>query len=263
LCCVASQHYRVAYSAPHIHPASSCSQRWWGVLSLSSTLVGPSLSSPVRTSLPPYEQLLVAEGSGAMGVVVSPLSLSSSCPALAVLVLVPLVLVSSSSLSPPLPPLPLLARHRRGDGDRPVSTRSTLRARAGSGGGRVLGCRLIHLVFMRVALYSSCTHDPPYEQLLVGMGWVPLSSFHPRSIPRAVAREAGMGGAAVASSSAGCTRNPPYEQLLVRLEASAGSIFHVEGGCYLSVTWHRGGVGWCLPDGCPPSRVSQRPSLIS
>jgi hypothetical protein len=182
--CVTSQHYRVAYLAPHIHPASSCSQQWWGVLLSSSILVGPSLSSPVRTSLPPYEQLLVAEGSGAMGVIVSPLSLSSSCPALAVLVLVlvlvpvplVLVLVSSSSLSPPLPPLPLLARHRRGDGDRPVSTRSTLRARAGSGGGRVLGCRLIHLVFMCVALYSSCTHDPPYEQLLVGMGWVPCPS---------------------------------------------------------------------------------------
>jgi hypothetical protein len=46
-----------------------------------------------------------------------------------------------------------------------------------------------------------------------------------------------MGGAAVVSSSAGCTRDPPYEQLLVRLEASTGSIFHVEGGRYLSVTW--------------------------
>jgi hypothetical protein len=46
-----------------------------------------------------------------------------------------------------------------------------------------------------------------------------------------------MGGAAIALSSAGCTRNPSYKQLLVRLEASTGSIFHVEGGCYLSVTW--------------------------
>jgi hypothetical protein len=139
--------HHVASSASHIHPASSCSQRWSGVLSL-STLIGPlSLSSPVCTSLPPYEQLLVAEGSGAVGVVVSPLSLSSSCPALAVLVLVlmALVLASSSSLSLPLP-VPLLARHRCGDDDRPISTRSTLRARARSGGRRVLGCGLILVV---------------------------------------------------------------------------------------------------------------------
>jgi hypothetical protein len=178
--CVVSQHYCVAYSAPHIHPASSCSQWWWGVLLLLSTLIGSSLSSPVCTSLPPYEQLLVAEGSGAMGIIVSPLFLSSSCPALVVLVLVlvplVLVLVSSSSLSPLLPPLPLLAHHRHGDGDRPISTRSTLRARAGSGGGQVLGCRLIHLVFICMALYLSCTHDPPYELLLIGMGWVPCPS---------------------------------------------------------------------------------------
>jgi hypothetical protein len=101
-------------------------QWWWGVLSLSSTLIGPSLSLPVCTSLPPYEQLLIVEGSGAMGIIVSPLSLSSSCPVLVVLVLVlvplVLVLVSLMSLSPPLPPLPLLARHHHGDGDRPIST---------------------------------------------------------------------------------------------------------------------------------------------
>jgi hypothetical protein len=133
--------HHVASSASHIHPASSCLQWWSGVLSL-STLVGPlSLSSPVCTSLPPYEQLLVAEGSGAMGVVVSPLSPSSSCPGLAVLVLVPMALVLASLLllSPPLP-VPFLAHRRCGDGDRPVSTRSTLRARARSGGRWVLGC---------------------------------------------------------------------------------------------------------------------------
>ena len=72
-------------------------------------LVPLSLSSPICMSLPPDEQLLVAEGSGAMGIVVSPLSLLSSCSALVVLVLVlvllalALVLVSSSS-SPPSPP---------------------------------------------------------------------------------------------------------------------------------------------------------------
>jgi hypothetical protein len=181
--CVVSQHYHVTYLAPHIHPASSCLQWWWGVLLLSSTLICPSLSSPVCTSLPPYEQLLVVEGSGAMGIIISPLSLSSSCPALAVLVLMlvllVLVLVLLSPLSPPLPSLPLLAHHRQGDGDRPISTRSTLQARAGSSGGQVLGCHLIHLVFMCVVLYSSCTHDPPYKQLLIGMGWVPLLLFHP------------------------------------------------------------------------------------
>jgi len=52
-----------------------------------------SLSSPICTSLPPYEQLLVVEGSGAIGVNISPSSLSSSCPALAVLVLVLVALV--------------------------------------------------------------------------------------------------------------------------------------------------------------------------
>jgi hypothetical protein len=132
--------------ASHIHPASSCSQQWLGVLSLST------LSSPICTSLPPYEQLLVAEGSGAVGVVISPLSLSSSCPALAVLVLVPLALVLalSSSLSPPLP-VPLLARRRCGDGDRPVSTCFTLRAKARSGGRRVLGYGLILVIFAHLA----------------------------------------------------------------------------------------------------------------
>ena len=103
---------------------------------LSSSLVGPPLPVITRTYQAPYEQLLVAEGSGAVGVVVSPLSPSSSCPALPVLVpvlvLVPLALVLASllSLSPPLPSLPVLAHRRRGDGDRPISTRSTLRARA-------------------------------------------------------------------------------------------------------------------------------------
>jgi hypothetical protein len=38
-------------AAPHIHPASSGSQRWWGVLSLSSTLVGPPLPTHQPSSL--------------------------------------------------------------------------------------------------------------------------------------------------------------------------------------------------------------------
>jgi len=54
-----------------------------------------SHSSPIHTSLPPYEQLLIAEGSGAVGLIISPspLSLLSSCPMLVVLVLLLLVLV--------------------------------------------------------------------------------------------------------------------------------------------------------------------------
>ena len=48
------------------------------------TLIGPSLSSPAHTSPLPYKQLLIAEGSGAMGIIISPLSLSSSCPVLVV-----------------------------------------------------------------------------------------------------------------------------------------------------------------------------------
>ena len=58
---------------------------------------------PVRTSLPPYEQLLIAEGSGAVGIVISPLSLSLSCPVLVVLVLVLLISFIIVS-SPPFPP---------------------------------------------------------------------------------------------------------------------------------------------------------------
>ena len=130
LCCTASQ-----------HPITS-----------SLSLVGPPLPVITSTYQPPYEQLLVAEGSGAVGVVISPLSLPSSCPVLPVLVLVlvlvplALVLASLSSLSPPLPSLPILAHCCHGDGDRPISTRSTLRARACSGGRRVLGCSLILII---------------------------------------------------------------------------------------------------------------------
>ena len=104
----------------------------------SSSLVGPPLPVITHMYQPPYEQLLIAEGSGAMGVIISPLSLSLSCPALPVLVLVlvPLALVLALLLlllSPPLPSLPILACHH-GDGDRPISTCPTLRARAHSGG---------------------------------------------------------------------------------------------------------------------------------
>ena len=80
-----------------------------------------------------------------------------------------LVLVSLLLLAPPLP---LFAHHHHGDGDRPISTQSTLQARAGSGRGQVLGCHLIHLVFMCMALYLSCTHNPPHEKLLMMLGWV-------------------------------------------------------------------------------------------
>ena len=121
----------------------------------SSSLVGPPLPVITHTYQPPYEQLLIAEESGAVSVIVSPLSPSSSCPALPVLVLVlvplALVLVSLLSLSPPLPSLPVLAHRRRGDGDRPISTHSTLRARARSGGRQVLGCGLILVVSARLA----------------------------------------------------------------------------------------------------------------
>ena len=39
-------------TAPHIHPASSCLQQWWGVLSLSLTLVGPPLPVITHTHEP-------------------------------------------------------------------------------------------------------------------------------------------------------------------------------------------------------------------
>ena len=38
-------------AAPHIHPVSSGSQWWWGVLSLLSTLVGPPLPTHQPSSL--------------------------------------------------------------------------------------------------------------------------------------------------------------------------------------------------------------------
>ena len=93
-------------AAPHIHPDGGCCYHH------QPSLVPLSLSSPVHMSLPPYKQLLIVEGSGAMGIIISPLSLSSSCSALVVLVLMPLalalVLVLSSS-SPPSPPPPCSA----------------------------------------------------------------------------------------------------------------------------------------------------------
>ena len=47
-------------------------------------------------------------------------------------------------------------------------------------------------------------HNPPYKQLLIGMGWVPCHLavvFHPPSLPP--------------TAIANCTHHPPYEQLLV------------------------------------------------
>jgi hypothetical protein len=97
LCCIASQHPISTLRAVARSSGGGCCCRH------RLSLVPLSLSSPVHTSLPPYE-LLIAEGSGAVGVAVSPLSLLSSCPALMVLVLVPLALVlATSSLSRLLP----------------------------------------------------------------------------------------------------------------------------------------------------------------
>ena len=51
-----------------------------------------------------------------------------------------------------------------------VSTWSTLRVSAGSSGGQVLEhCLLPHIVVN--------THEPPYDQVLIGVGWVSLSSL--------------------------------------------------------------------------------------
>jgi hypothetical protein len=168
------------------------------------------------------------------------------------------------------------------------------------------GCFLIHLISMCL-VYLSCTHDLPYDQLLIGMGWcyVPHRGRRYRrsssSTPRAVAHEAGGGWCvicrhccwdwhppscsqpwrsrptrhppheqllvrlrmAMGSSSAGSTHDAPYEQLLVGLGAGAGSAFYVGGRCRVPATWHREGVGWCMPHGRPPPRVSQCPSLVS
>lgn len=68
---------------------------------------------------------------------------------------------------------------------------------------------------------------------------------------------------AMGSSSAGSTHDAPYEQLLVGLGAGAGSAFHVGGRRRVPATWHREGVGWCMPHGRPPPQVSQCPSLVS
>ena len=80
-------------------------------------------------------------------IIIFPLSLLLSCPALVVLVLVRMVLVLglSSLLSPPLP-VPLLAHCCCGDGERPVNTHSTLQARTRSSGRWVLGCGLILVI---------------------------------------------------------------------------------------------------------------------
>jgi hypothetical protein len=75
-----------------------------------------------------------------------------------------------------------------------LSTWSTLRASARSGGGQVLGrCLPLH------------PHDrhPSYEQVLIGMGWVSrcsVSLWHPRSTLQAEARRHGAGAGRGGSS---------------------------------------------------------------
>jgi hypothetical protein len=144
--------------------------------------------------------------------------------------------------------------------DRVVNTRSTLRARARSGGRRVLGCghppRLC-MPGVLAELHPRSTLQAVARRRGVGavslvMGAVGhrfrhralLLLFHLRSTPRAVAREAGMGGVAIGLSSAGSTHNPPYEQLLIGLGAGARSMFRIGGRCRVSVTWHQ--EGGCL-----------------
>jgi hypothetical protein len=132
-----------------------------------------------------------------------------------------------------------------------VSTRSTLRANARSGGVRVLGRRL-PVLFLAP---SPDLHNPPHEQVLVAVAWCrtrsraigpplrhllprspPASSFHPLSTPRAVARGARGGWCSPSHSllllllvlfpprppfplqRRRSTHYPPHEQLLVGLE---------------------------------------------
>ena len=85
-CCIALQHPISTLRAVACSSGGGCCHCH------QPSLVPLSLSSPVCTSLPPYEQLLMVEGSGAMGIVVSLFSLSSCHSALVVLVLVPLAL---------------------------------------------------------------------------------------------------------------------------------------------------------------------------
>jgi hypothetical protein len=78
----------------------------------------------------------------------------------------------------------------RGGGDGAVSTRSTLRTRA-----RSCGCRVL-------------VPSHPPGRLAPGIVAMLNRLFHLRSSPRAGAREAGTGGVAVGSSSAGSARTP-------------------------------------------------------
>jgi hypothetical protein len=124
------------------------------------------LSSPICTSLPPYEQLLIAEESCAVGVVVSPCSCRHPVLVVLVLFLVPMALASLSS--PPLPPLCLLARRHRGDDGRPPCEKGLAVVGAGCWGAVSSspaccvphhGCRCHH-----------STRDPPHNQLLMRLG---------------------------------------------------------------------------------------------
>jgi hypothetical protein len=123
----------------------------------------------------------------------------------------------------------------------------TLQAGACSGGGG--GITPVSLS----RRYRWSTRDPPHEQLLVRLGAggvlrcrsspgvvvMPPSSLslaHPRSTPRAVAREAGGGWCASLSVLSGrrhhapvvgsslSTRNPPREQGLATVVAGAGRL---------------------------------------
>jgi hypothetical protein len=105
-------------------------------------------------------------------------------------------------------------------GDVTDSTRSTLRVKTRSGGGRVLGRRHSY----RLLPTSSLTTCPPRKLGLAAVGGiapVPLAHDHStRSTPRAVARG---GGGVCCHRWCHSTRDPPHEQLLVRLEAAGGS----------------------------------------
>jgi hypothetical protein len=129
------------------------------------------------------------------------------------------------------------------------------------------------LIIIMEVVTRQLAPNPPCKQGFAVVGgrccgavlssWSPCTWHCSQDAPHECSHEAAMGCVAVGSLSAGSTCDPPYEQLLIRLEMHAGSIFHVESGHHVSVTWHQERHRWCVPDRHPHPWISQCPSHIS
>jgi hypothetical protein len=112
-------------------------------------------------------------------------------------------------------------------------------------------------------------HNPPYEQVLIGVGWVSAPSVVGLS-PRTASHchPAGAGSVVPCHHRQAAPAIPPYEQLLVGMGAGAMSSAAVlssgeGGGGIVSMTWQVNKGVVYLPGGshCHPLFHCHRPSL--